>query len=454
MKTLRIALLSLVCVSAAHAQNITNQCPIDVRQYTSENQCLAPDSCTYVGIRVGLVNDITSTAPPQSYTGVDIDNTANVSGAQTFMRGVNSSQTLQTGNTCDAMYGVVSGITVTGGSTATQIVHFDASEFKPIGSTITSSTGLSYVPAAGALEKTVLICADTAAKLKHAGTARFGATGDPTAGYKLDVQGALLVSANAQINAGHVGPSPSPTTSPTPTSATPTTTGASATPTATSTPDWDVERNAQVKGTLHVVGTSAFDDATTVRKDQNAATVALVRNNSAGATAFADAKVQSDAATGFIRAYSSTFIGGAPFTDSIAIVADTDASGGLNLYSGIGNVTLWSNGVQRARWNTAGQLEVTGTALTGTNITACGTSPSMGALSYDNSGTLTVGTIATTCTMTFSTAFAQIPRCFANDQTGVLAVRAIPSTTTVVFTTATAASISSQVIDWWCVGKY
>lgn len=454
MKPLIAALLSVVCVSAAHAQNITNQCPIDVRQYTSENQCLAPDSCTFTGIRVGLVNDITSTAPPQSYIGVDIDNTANVSGPQLLMMGVNGAQTLQTGNTCDRMIGMSSAIVVTGGSTATSLTHFDASEFKPIGSTVTSSIGLSYTPASADLEKTTVLSADTTAKFKHAGPARIGATGDPTAGYKVDVQGPLLVALNAQINAGHVGPSPSPTTSPTPTSATPTTTGASATPTATSTPDWDVERNAQVKGTLHVVGTSAFDDAVTLRKDQNASTANIVQNASTGNVAFADQKVVANAATGYIRAYSSAFIGGAPLNDSVAVIADTDASGGLNLYSGVGNVTLWSNGVQRARWNTAGQLEVTGTALTGTNISACGTSPSMGALSYDTSGTLTVGTIATTCTMTFSTAFAQIPRCFANDQTGVLAVRAVPSTTTVVFTTATAASISSQVIDWWCVGKY
>ena len=105
-----------------------------------------------------------------------------------------------------------------------------------------------------------------------------------------------------------------------------------------------------------------------------------------------------------------------------------------------------------------GNLDMTGTALTNSNLTAgagCGTSPTMGALSTDTAGTFTVGTLATQCTLTFAATKAQIPRCFANDQTGnAVAVQIIPSTTTLVFSTATAATISSDVIDYFCVGKH
>lgn len=96
-----------------------------------------------------------------------------------------------------------------------------------------------------------------------------------------------------------------------------------------------------------------------------------------------------------------------------------------------------------------GHIIALGTAPT---ITLCGTSPST-VSGNDSTGSFTVGTIATTCTLTFAKAWQNTPHCVANDRSAtVSAVAIVPTTTTMVFTTTTAAAISGAVIDYICMG--
>jgi len=90
-------------------------------------------------------------------------------------------------------------------------------------------------------------------------------------------------------------------------------------------------------------------------------------------------------------------------------------------------------------------------------VGGCGTGPTqpVAGLASDQSGTFTVGTLATGCTLTFVRTWASAPKCFCNDQTAVTLTRCLvtPTTTTAVFTTTTLADISSDVIDYWCIGN-
>lgn len=88
-------------------------------------------------------------------------------------------------------------------------------------------------------------------------------------------------------------------------------------------------------------------------------------------------------------------------------------------------------------------------------VTTCGTSPTQpGATSTDMAGVFTVGTVATACTLGFNKSYTVAPHCFCNDQTTASSRCIVSSTTTstAVFVTATAADISSDVIDYLCVG--
>jgi hypothetical protein len=61
--------------------------------------------------------------------------------------------------------------------------------------------------------------------------------------------------------------------------------------------------------------------------------------------------------------------------------------------------------------------------------------------------------VATACTLTFNKAWINAPHCFANDHTAVLAVGCTTTTTTIVFDTANLAAISSQALDYFCIGN-
>lgn len=74
----------------------------------------------------------------------------------------------------------------------------------------------------------------------------------------------------------------------------------------------------------------------------------------------------------------------------------------------------------------------------------------IGAVNPDVQGTCTAAA-ATTCTVTFATAFTAAPVCNVTDQTTAAnnALKALPSTTNLVITTAS----SSDVFSYMCFGK-
>lgn len=97
----------------------------------------------------------------------------------------------------------------------------------------------------------------------------------------------------------------------------------------------------------------------------------------------------------------------------------------------------------------SGHTNYTGTAPV---ISACGTSPSIDANATDNSGTVTVGTVAAaSCTITFATAYASYNHCRVDAQTGGLAAFAYSYTLSAI--TVTGTSLVGALIDYDCDGK-
>lgn len=253
----------------------------------------------------------------------------------------------------------------------------------------------------------------TGAVMAHSGPARFGATGDPLTGFEMDVQGDAIVTQFLRV-----GGTPTATPTATATGATPTATGVTPTPTVTNTPG---PGDVLIQDQLFVGGTSSFTGAMT-----GAAGLTL----SGGSLTVSSGNI------------SMTLFGAQTITKAL---------GNLTVGTTSNNALFFlQNNVNVAKFAAGGHL--TSLQATAPTLSSCGTSPST-VTGTDQNGTFTVGTIATACTLTFTTAWVNTPMCFANDRTSVLAVRVTPTTTTAVFDTATAASISSQVIDYWCIGR-
>lgn len=85
-------------------------------------------------------------------------------------------------------------------------------------------------------------------------------------------------------------------------------------------------------------------------------------------------------------------------------------------------------------------------------ISACGTSPSV--IGNDEAGQITIGSggIATSCTLTFASAWTTAPICLVNHQGAIVAARAVTTTTTLVIDTVLALTASGK-IDYICRGR-
>lgn len=241
----------------------------------------------------------------------------------------------------------------------------------------------------------------------------------------------------------HVGPTPTPTATATATSVTPTATAVTPTPTATATPLVDVDGHLAIAGNLMLKNTGS-----------DRLLQPMGRVNQAGLTFTIqgiDAVMMANNGTTSLTGGALTLKGGVG--TYLARGGDVTVQGGDGFAGSNVNVTapVSFSGALTA----AGRVLVTGhmsTKQTGSpSVSSCGTSPSV--TGNDHNGTITVGTSATSCTLTFGRGWANTPQCFANDRTAVLEVRAVPTTTTVVFDTATASNIASDTIDYWCVGR-
>jgi hypothetical protein len=98
------------------------------------------------------------------------------------------------------------------------------------------------------------------------------------------------------------------------------------------------------------------------------------------------------------------------------------------------------------------KLSIYGHLSTGTStaptLTSCGTNPSI--TGTDNASTITEGTIATSCTMTFNTPFRNTPVCTITSQSGL--VFSYTKTNTAI-TITNVGALSSTLLDVVCVGQ-
>lgn len=97
-----------------------------------------------------------------------------------------------------------------------------------------------------------------------------------------------------------------------------------------------------------------------------------------------------------------------------------------------------------------GHLQAIGTALSGSNLSGCGTSPSISAGSTDQAGTVTEGTTATGCTIAFAATYTNSPFCTCSSGTAGVAVTCTTTATTLVIANASA---SGDVISYICIGR-
>lgn len=84
-------------------------------------------------------------------------------------------------------------------------------------------------------------------------------------------------------------------------------------------------------------------------------------------------------------------------------------------------------------------------------VTACGTTPTLAAGSGDFSGTITMGTTATGCVLTFGTPFTVAPSCNVTWRATPLASQSYTNSATAL--TLTQTSTSSNLVDYTCYAK-
>lgn len=84
-------------------------------------------------------------------------------------------------------------------------------------------------------------------------------------------------------------------------------------------------------------------------------------------------------------------------------------------------------------------------------LSACGTTPTLATGSTDTAGTVTMGTSATGCVITFGTAYTAAPTCTVTWQATPLASQSYTVTTTAITTVQT--STSNNILNYTCVAK-
>lgn len=103
------------------------------------------------------------------------------------------------------------------------------------------------------------------------------------------------------------------------------------------------------------------------------------------------------------------------------------------------------------KWNIGGQLSSSQSTLP--TVASCGTgSPTVTAASSDLRGSVTTGTAATSCTITFkgSPAFASAPFCVVSGSSTV-SFAAVTSTSTTTLVLGISAAVTGDVITWHCI---
>lgn len=81
-------------------------------------------------------------------------------------------------------------------------------------------------------------------------------------------------------------------------------------------------------------------------------------------------------------------------------------------------------------------------------LTSCGTSPAVGTGANNTAGTITEGSIATGCTITFANPFANVPGCVVTSQSGLVFSYTVSASAIVV---TNIGALSSTILNYMCV---
>ena len=146
---------------------------------------------------------------------------------------------------------------------------------------------------------------------------------------------------------------------------------------------------------------------------------------------------------------------GGTMTGKLVLVAPGTGAAGLNIPAGtaptsplLGDFWITTAGLFYEYANPVQLLAATAGAAP--TLSACGTSPSVDANATNLSGTVTVGSTATSCTATFATAFSTFNHCRVTSQS-TLAAFAYTYSKTAIIVTATV--LGGDVFDYQCDGQ-
>jgi hypothetical protein len=115
----------------------------------------------------------------------------------------------------------------------------------------------------------------------------------------------------------------------------------------------------------------------------------------------------------------------------------------------IGNLLTGTAATASNQVDIADLLRLNNTSTAVPVISACGTSPTVDSKANSYSGTVTVGTTTTSCTITFASAYASFVHCRVTSQTSIAAF-AYSYTTAAITTTGTA--LGGDKVDYQCDG--
>lgn len=148
---------------------------------------------------------------------------------------------------------------------------------------------------------------------------------------------------------------------------------------------------------------------------------------------------------------------------SLFISDDVDANGynnfvvyGASTTVGINPDPAFKVVVSSGATNKFGEVLILGHVVTSNtqaaSLSSCGGTPSLSTNSDDFSGTITVGTTATGCTLTFARPFANKPTCLVTNQSMSITSAIGYTTSTTALTVSQAIGLSGDLIDYICVG--
>lgn len=131
-------------------------------------------------------------------------------------------------------------------------------------------------------------------------------------------------------------------------------------------------------------------------------------------------------------------------------VANTDVVSINTTPAGLGNIFQVFDSTGRALVSIDGAGHVVA-ASTNPVLSSCGTSPSLSTNSSDFAGTVTVGSVASGCTVTFGNTFTNTPTCIVSEQTMSL-TNSLAYTVSTTALTLTETSFGGVKFDFVCVG--